>query len=51
MGYDRDLAKHIKEKFPPKIMIDRRGKKRLAIWCLCCCNYELREEIRENRQS
>ena len=45
MVSDRYIENYLAEKFPPKIEVDKRGKKRRAVWCDCSSSYEWREVL------
>jgi len=45
MVSDRNIEAYLLEKFPPKIMVDKFGHKRKAVWCIKCNSYLLMEKI------
>jgi len=45
MVSDREVEEYLLKKYPPKIMVDKFGHKRKAVWCECACSYELRERV------
>jgi len=46
MVSDRYIENYLAEKFPPKLMEDRFGNIRKAVWCNCSCSYELHEIVK-----
>lgn len=44
---DRYIEEYIAKKFPPKLMEDKFGNLRKAIWCECSASYELHEIVKE----
>ena len=42
---DRNIEKYLMERFPPKIIVDKFGHKRSAVWCIKCNSYLLGDRI------